>query len=184
MPTVYRNEVLAFLARGSTTSASSRSPARARGWGLPVPDDPSQVIYVWWDALGNYVTALDYGTDGDAYRHWWCDADERVHVIGKGILRFHAVYWPAILLSAGEPLPTKICVHPYLTAGGEKLSKSAGNAVDPVQCRRRGGARRAALVVRARRAPHGRRRLHRRAASPPAPTRTSRTASATSSIAS
>jgi methionyl-tRNA synthetase len=133
VPTVYRNEVLAFLARGLDDISVSRSQERARGWGLPVPDDPSQVVYVWWDALGNYVTALDYGTDGDDYRHWWCDADERVHVIGKGILRFHAVYWPAILLSAGEPLPTKICVHPYLTVGGEKLSKSAGNVVDPVQ---------------------------------------------------
>ena len=132
VPHVYRNEVLAFLARGLDDISVSRSQARARGWGLPVPDDPSQVIYVWWDALGNYITALDYGTDGDAYCHWWCEADERVHVIGKGILRFHAIYWPAILLSAGEPLPTKIYVHPYLTAGGEKLSKSAGNAVDPV----------------------------------------------------
>jgi methionyl-tRNA synthetase len=132
VPSVFRNEVLAFLARGLDDISVSRSQARARGWGLPVPDDPSQVVYVWWDALGNYITALDYGRDAHAYRHWWHDADERVHVIGKGILRFHAIYWPAILLSAGEPLPTCICVHPYLTAGGEKLSKSAGRRVDPV----------------------------------------------------
>jgi methionyl-tRNA synthetase len=131
VPNVYRNEVLAFLARGLDDISVSRSQDRARGWGLPVPDDPSQVIYVWWDALGNYVTALDYGGPGDAYLDWWEGADERVHVIGKGILRFHAVYWPAILLSAGEPLPTRLCVHPYLTAAGEKLSKSAGNTVDP-----------------------------------------------------
>jgi methionyl-tRNA synthetase len=123
--------VLAFLATGLDDISVSRSDARARGWGIPVPDDPTQRIYVWWDALGNYVTALDYGIGGEPFDHWWCGADERIHVIGKGILRFHAVYWPAILLSAGVPLPTKILVHPYLTAGGEKLSKSAGTSVDP-----------------------------------------------------
>ena len=87
---------------------------------------------MWWDALGNYVTALDYGTEGGAFDTWWRGADERIHVIGKDIVRFHAVYWPAMLLSAGEAPPTKIFVHPFLTAGGEKLSKSSGNAVDPV----------------------------------------------------
>ncbi|MEX1008376.1 MAG: methionine--tRNA ligase [Acidimicrobiia bacterium] len=132
VPDTYRNEVLAFLAGGLDDISVSRSQARARGWGLPVPDDPTQVIYVWWDALANYITALDYGEGSHAFDHWWRDADERVHVIGKGIVRFHAVYWPAMLLSAGEPLPTKIFVHPYLTAGGEKLSKSSGNAIDPV----------------------------------------------------
>lgn len=132
VPDTYRNEVLAFLASGLDDISVSRSQARARGWGLPVPDDATQVIYVWWDALANYITALDYGEGGHAFAHWWRDADERVHVIGKGIVRFHAVYWPAMLLSAGEPLPTKIFVHPYLTAGGEKLSKSSGNAIDPV----------------------------------------------------
>jgi methionyl-tRNA synthetase len=132
VPDTFRNEVLGFLAGGLDDISVSRSRARARGWGLTVPDDPSQVIYVWWDALGNYITALDYGTDGEAYDQWWRGADERVHVIGKGILRFHAVYWPAILLSAGEPLPTTLYVHPYLTADGEKLSKSSGNAADPV----------------------------------------------------
>jgi methionyl-tRNA synthetase len=132
VPDAYRNEVLAFLQEGIDDISVSRSQARARGWGLPVPDDPSQVIYVWWDALGNYITALDYGTDRVAFDRWWGGAEERIHVIGKGILRFHAVYWPAILLSAGEPLPTRLCVHPYLTVAGEKLSKSSGNAIDPV----------------------------------------------------
>jgi methionyl-tRNA synthetase len=131
VPETYRNEVLAFLAGGLDDISVSRSNARARGWGIPVPDDPTQRIYVWWDALGNYVTALDYGTDAKRFDEWWRGADERVHVIGKGILRFHAVYWPAILLSAGEALPTKILVHPYLTAGGEKLSKSRGTSADP-----------------------------------------------------
>jgi methionyl-tRNA synthetase len=132
VPESYQNEALAFLAAGLEDISVSRSDARARGWGIPVPDDPTQRIYVWWDALGSYITALDYGTGAATFDTWWRDADERIHVIGKGILRFHAVYWPAILLSAGEPLPTKILVHPYLTADGEKLSKSAGASVDPV----------------------------------------------------
>ena len=132
VPDAYRNEVLAFLDRGLEDISVSRSQTRARGWGIPVPDDPSQVVYVWWDVLGNYVTALDYGTDGDAFDTWWRNADERIHVIGKGILRFHVVYWPAMLLSAGELPPTKIFVHPYLTAGGTKLSKSGGNSINPV----------------------------------------------------
>ena len=132
VPEVFRNEVLGFLAGGLDDISVSRSRARARGWGLAVPGDPSQVIYVWWDALGNYITALDYGNGGELYEQWWRGAEDRVHVIGKGILRFHAVYWPAILLSAGEPLPTTLYVHPYLTADGKKLSKSSGNAVDPV----------------------------------------------------
>ena len=132
-PPQYRNEVLAFVRRGLDDLSVSRSRRRARDWGIPVPGDPTQVVYVWWDALGNYVTALDYGTGGDAYRTWWVEADERVHFVGKGIVRFHAVYWPALLLSAREPLPSAIVVHPYLTADGRKLSKSAGNGVDPVE---------------------------------------------------
>jgi methionyl-tRNA synthetase len=126
-----RNEVLSFIGRGITDFSVSRSGERARGWGIPVPDDPSQVIYVWFDALGNYVTALDFGSGGDRYDTWWKHGDERVHVIGKGITRFHAVYWPAILRSAGEPLPTTIFVHDYLTLNGRKLSKSSGATADP-----------------------------------------------------
>src|SRR5690606_17182724 len=101
------------------------------GWGIPVPDDPDQVVYVWYDALGNYITSLGYGTDQADYRTWWVESDERIHVIGKGILRFHAVYWPSFLLSAGEPIPTSIFVHDYLTIGGEKIAKSTGNVIDP-----------------------------------------------------
>jgi methionyl-tRNA synthetase len=132
-PAARRNEVLGFIAGGLEDFSVSRSTARARGWGIPVPGDPGQVIYVWWDALGNYITALGYGTDAGDYRHWWAGADRRVHLVGKGVLRFHAVYWPAILLSAGEPLPTDILVHDYLTAGGRKISKSgpAGEGADP-----------------------------------------------------
>jgi len=135
-----RNEVLAFIRNGLTDFSVSRAQERARGWGIPVPDDPSQVIYVWFDALGNYITALDYAIDGDAYREWWQRSDERLHVIGKGIVRFHAIYWPAILLSARVPLPTTIFVHDYLTVEGQKLSKSFGTAIDPNQLVERYGA--------------------------------------------
>jgi methionyl-tRNA synthetase len=135
-----RNEVLSFIRSGLTDFSVSRAEERARGWGIPVPDDPSQVIYVWFDALGNYITALDYESDGDAYDAWWRKSEERVHVIGKGIVRFHAIYWPAILCSAGEPLPTAIFVHDYLTADGQKLSKSLGNAIDPNELVERYGA--------------------------------------------
>ena len=131
-PESRRNEVLGFIKTGLQDFSISRSTERARGWGIEVPGDPGQVIYVWWDALGNYITALDYGTDGENYRHWWTESDERTHVIGKGIVRFHAVYWPAMLLSAGQTLPTTIFVHDYLTVEGRKLGKSLGNAIDPV----------------------------------------------------
>ncbi|SDJ57793.1 methionyl-tRNA synthetase [Nonomuraea maritima] len=126
-PAARRNEVLAFVAAGLDDISVSRSAARARGWGIPVPGDPAQVVYVWWDALANYVTALD-----DAgYERWWVREPRKVHLVGKGVIRFHAVYWPAMLLSAGLPLPTAIFVHDYLTAGGRKISKSSGNAADP-----------------------------------------------------
>ncbi|HEY6740433.1 MAG TPA: methionine--tRNA ligase, partial [Actinopolymorphaceae bacterium] len=129
------NEVEAFIAHGLRDFSISRSVERARGWGVPVPDDPDQVMYVWWDALGNYVTALGFGGNDDsatsAYDAWWVNSERRIHVIGKGILRFHAVYWPAMLLSAGLPLPTDIDVHDYVTANGRKLGKSSGNAIDP-----------------------------------------------------
>ncbi|MFB4316310.1 methionine--tRNA ligase [Actinomadura sp. 21ATH] len=132
-PDERRNEVLAFIAAGLEDFSISRSTARARGWGIAVPGDPGQVIYVWWDALGNYLTALGYGTGSPDHRRWWNDAERRVHLLGKGVLRFHAVYWPAMLLSAGQPLPTDILVHGYLTADGRKISKSGGAAVDPAE---------------------------------------------------
>ncbi|MEU6374919.1 methionine--tRNA ligase [Streptomyces sp. NPDC046909] len=133
-PAARRNEVLALIAGGLHDFSVSRSHTRARGWGIPVPDDPDQVVYVWWDALGNYVTSLGHGTDDPAYDEWWAaDGGRRVHLVGKGVVRFHAVYWPAMLLSAGLPLPTDILVHDYLTVGGRKISKSDDEtAVDPV----------------------------------------------------
>ncbi len=131
-PSAFRQEVLAFVRSGLEDISVSRSASRARGWGVPVPGDPTQVVYVWFDALANYISALGYGTNSPDYQRWWHEADERIHVIGKGILRFHAVYWPAFLAAAGQPLPTRIQVHPYLTVEGAKISKSAGAGVDPV----------------------------------------------------
>ncbi|HEX6933337.1 MAG TPA: class I tRNA ligase family protein, partial [Streptosporangiaceae bacterium] len=135
-PAGRRNEVLAFIAGGLDDFSVSRSVRRAHGWGIPVPGDPDQVIYVWWDALGNYITALGYGGDEAGLRRWWTGAARRVHLLGKGVLRFHAVYWPAILASAGLPLPTDILVHDYLTVDGRKISKSAGGAVAPAELAR------------------------------------------------
>ena len=132
-PAGRRNEVLALIDGGLADFSVSRSTERARGWGIPVPGDPGQVIYVWWDALGNYLTALDYAGHGANLARWWTGAARRVHLLGKGVLRFHAVYWPAILLSAGEALPTDIVVHGYLTADGRKISKSGGATVDPYE---------------------------------------------------
>src|ERR1700759_2583710 len=113
-PAERRNEVLALIDGGLEDFSVSRSTERARGWGIQVPGDPDQVIYVWWDALGNYLTALDYGCDGEQLRRWWTGASRRIHLLGKGVLRFHAGYWPAMLLSAGEGVPTGIVVpgHP------------------------------------------------------------------------
>ncbi|VVC02265.1 Methionine--tRNA ligase [uncultured archaeon] len=127
-PETRKNEVLSFIKGGLKDFSISRSLARAKGWGVPVPGDDKQIQYVWFDALGTYLTGVGYGTDEETFSHYW-PAD--VHVIGKGILRFHAVYWPAMLLSAGVQLPKSIFVHGYITVEGQKMSKSLGNVVDP-----------------------------------------------------
>lgn len=132
VPETKRNEVLSLIRSGLEDFSVSRSSERARGWGIAVPDDASQTIYVWFDALGNYISALGYGTDERQFKDYWVNADSREHVVGKGVTRFHAVYWPAILLSAGLPLPTRIHVHGYLTVDGQKIGKSNGNAISPV----------------------------------------------------
>ncbi len=139
-PQTRKNEVLRFIESGLEDFSVSRSQERARGWGIEVPGDPGQVMYVWVDALANYITALDYATDGPNFDRYWTNGDARVHEIGKGILRFHAVYWPAMLLSAGIALPTNVVVHGYLTVDGQKMSKSIGNVVDPVEVARQFGA--------------------------------------------
>ncbi|VVB97916.1 Methionine--tRNA ligase [uncultured archaeon] len=128
LPATRKNEVLSFIRGGLQDFSISRSVNRAKGWGVPVPGDEKQIMYVWFDALGTYLTGIGYGVDDKQFEKYW-PAD--VHVIGKGILRFHAVYWPAILLSAGLALPKTIFVHGYITVEGQKMSKSLGNIVDP-----------------------------------------------------
>jgi len=131
IPSYRKNEVLSFIKQGLEDFSISRSVKRAENWGVPVPGDDSQIMYVWVDALSNYITALDYATNGELYKKFWEGNGERVHVIGKGILRFHAIYWPAMLLSAGLPIPTKVLSHEYLTINGQKLSKTLGNIINP-----------------------------------------------------
>jgi methionyl-tRNA synthetase len=132
VPETRKSEVLSFIRRGLHDFSISRSQTRAKGWGIPVPSDESQVIYVWFDALTNYISALGYGQAAADYQRYWINSTQRIHVIGKDITRFHAIYWPAMLLSAGVPLPTTIFVHGFITTGGQKISKSLGNAIDPV----------------------------------------------------
>lgn len=130
VPEERRNEMLAFVKKLEDFSIS-RSVQRAENWGVPVPGDDGQVMYVWVDALSNYITALGFADDAQAFADFWTNADVRTHVIGKDIVRFHAIYWPAFLLSAGLPLPTEIFVHGFLTVEGEKMSKSIGNVIRP-----------------------------------------------------
>jgi methionyl-tRNA synthetase len=128
-PAERRREVLRFLEGGLHDFSVSRKASRAREWGIPVPGDSSQVVYVWFDALANYISTLGYGTASPSFEKYWTSARARTHVIGKGVLRFHAAYWPAILLSAGLPLPTEVLAHGYVTLEGRKVGKSLGNAV-------------------------------------------------------
>ncbi len=130
IPQTRKKEILAFIAGGLEDVSFSRS--RRSSWprelGVPVPGDDSQIMYVWCDALANYITALGFGRDDALYKEFW---PANVHVIGKDILRFHAAIWPAMLLSADLPLPKAIFVHGLITSGGKKMSKTLGNIIDP-----------------------------------------------------
>lgn len=128
VPQYRKNEVLAFIDQGLEDFSISRSAKRMGGWGIPVPEDPQQIMYVWFDALNVYQSGIGFGWDEQKYHKWW-PAD--LHCIGKGIIRFHAIYWTAILKSAGLKLPGEIFVHGYLTIEGQKISKSLGNVIDP-----------------------------------------------------
>lgn len=128
IPEGKKSEMRAFLHEPLQDISISRSTERARNWGIPVPGDSSQRIYVWFDGLNIYQSGVGFGWDEEQYRTWW-PAD--VHVIGKGIIRFHALYWPAFLLSAKLPLPRSLFIHGYLTVDGQKMSKTLGNVVDP-----------------------------------------------------
>ena len=128
IPETRKNEVLSFLKEPLQDISVSRTNTRAKNWGVPVPNDDNQRIYVWFDALNIYQSGIGFGWDEKKYKKYW-PAD--VHVIGKGIIRFHAVYWPAFLLSAKLSLPKTIFVHGYFTVNGQKMSKSLGNVIDP-----------------------------------------------------
>ena len=127
-PQKRRREILSFVRMGLEDFSISRSNERARGVGVPIPGDDGQKIYVWFDALAIYMTGVGYGYDERLWKAWW-PAD--LHIIGKDIIRFHAVYWPAILLSAKLPLPKALLVHGFITIGGHKMSKTIGNVIDP-----------------------------------------------------
>ncbi|MDO8517686.1 MAG: methionine--tRNA ligase [bacterium] len=127
VPETREREILSLLNEGLEDVSFSR-PKTASSVGIPVPGDESQVMYVWCDALSNYITALGYGRDDTLYKEFW---PAQVHVIGKDILRFHAAIWPAMLLSAQIPLPKSILVHGFITSGGKKMSKTLGNIIDP-----------------------------------------------------
>ena len=133
VPEVRRNEILRLLEAGLEDISVSRA---GQSWGIPMPQDPTSVIYVWVDALINYITAVGFGTDERLTERWW-PAD--LHVIGKDITRFHAVIWPAMLMSAGVAVPKQIFGHGWVHLKGEKMSKSAGTAVEPLEVLERFG---------------------------------------------
>ena len=130
VPEFRQNEIVAMLKEDGLKDVSFSRPKENLPWGVPVPNDESQVMYVWCDALTNYISALGYNKDSQNYEKYWEEA-ERVHVIGKDIVRFHAGIWIGMLLSINTPLPNKIVIHGFLTAEGEKMSKSIGNVIDP-----------------------------------------------------
>jgi methionyl-tRNA synthetase len=132
-PDSRRNEVLRFVEGGLSDLSISRA---SFDWGVPVPGSPGHVMYVWLDALTNYITGLGYPDDTELWRRYW-PAD--VHLIGKDVVRFHAVYWPAFLMSAGIALPRQVYGHGFLLSRGEKMSKSVGNVVDPMALAERFG---------------------------------------------
>jgi methionyl-tRNA synthetase len=132
-PETRRNEVVSFVRGGLSDLSISRT---SFDWGVPVPGSPGHVMYVWVDALTNYLTGLGYPDKTEHYKRFW-PAD--IHIIGKDIVRFHAVYWPAFLMSAGLPLPKQVFGHGFLLNRGEKMSKSVGNVVDPLEMAQRYG---------------------------------------------
>lgn len=128
MPVTRKNEILALIESGLEDVSISRSKDKLP-WGVEVPGDPDQVMWVWFDALPNYISALDY-PDGQDFKDFW---PANVHIIGKDILRFHAALWPAMLLSAGQQVPKSLYVHGFISLSGVKMSKSLGNVVDPLE---------------------------------------------------
>jgi methionyl-tRNA synthetase len=126
-PETRRNEVLSLIRGGLQDFSISRTNFR---WGIPLPWDPNHVCYVWFDALTNYVTAAGYGTDPERFGRVW---PANVHLIGKDIIRFHAVYWPAMLMAGGVEPPTQVWAHGFLTVGGQKMSKTNATGIHPFE---------------------------------------------------
>ncbi|HSL21570.1 MAG TPA: methionine--tRNA ligase [Vicinamibacterales bacterium] len=133
-PEIRRNEILRLLEAGLEDISVSRA---GQSWGIPLPTDPSSVIYVWFDALINYIAAVGYGTDDALFATWW---PANLHVIGKDITRFHCVVWPAMLMSGGVPLPERVFGHGWVHYKGQKMSKSLGTVIDPFEAADRLGA--------------------------------------------
>ena len=129
VPETRKNEILSFIRQGVKDMSCSRLRKKLE-WGIPVPDDDSQTIYVWLEALVNYISALGYAEDGEKFKKYW-PAD--VHCIGKDIFRFHSLLWPAVILSIGLELPKTIFIHGFITVDGQKMSKSLGNVIDPFE---------------------------------------------------
>ena len=132
--------MLRLLEGGLEDISVSRS---GQSWGIPLPFDPSSVVYVWFDALINYIAAIGYGADDELFRRWW-PAD--LHVVGKDITRFHAVVWPAMLMSAGLALPRRVFGHGWVNWQGQRMSKSLGTSVDPLDAAGPSRARPAPVV--------------------------------------
>jgi methionyl-tRNA synthetase len=130
LPKSRYNEILNLLEGGLEDISVSRSK-KLLPWGIPVPNDPEQVMYCWFDALTFYISSIGYGDDLETFRKWWGNESFKLHIVGKDINRFHGCLWTSMLHSAGLPLPTQIFVHGFITSGGERISKSKGNIIDP-----------------------------------------------------
>ena len=137
MPVTRRNEVISFIKQGLEDLSVSRSSYQ---WGIQIPSNPKHVIYVWIDALANYITYLGYNSDNDAnFKKYWLEGDQVIHVVGKDILRFHAIYWPIMLMALGLPIKFKLYAHGWIMMSGGKMSKSKGNVVYPLTVKERYG---------------------------------------------
>jgi len=150
-PESRKNEILGIIRQGLKDFSASRARVK---WGIPVPEQPDHVLYVWIDALSNYITALGFADQSPRYQRYWEGADERLHLLGKDIIRFHCLYWPAVLHAAGVPVPTREFAQGFITRDGRKLSKTTGNIIDPFALADRLGTD-AARYFLLREAPYG-----------------------------
>ncbi len=153
-PEIRRNEILRLVESGLEDISMSRA---GQSWGIPVPFDPSSVVYVWFDALINYAAAVGYGWDDDLFKKWW---PANLHIVGKDITRFHCVIWPAMLMSARVELPAQVFGHGWVYFKGERMSKTMGNIVDPLDAADRFGPGSAAPLPCEGDSLRRRRRLH------------------------